>query len=391
MTQAQNSNASELYIAPQGTAGQVGSPSFTLFPTTSGRLNKTVSYVKSQTIKSDGQSTVNIRDAVTNNSEFAFEVSRDIQLIMASALRINDDADLVSVTGNTISFNASGNTISDSGDGFANILPNSFVFVTGATNTALNREYWVTAATAGVLTVSSGQIAADEAAGASITVAQRVMRSGNTANYLVLQERENDTSAPSNDTSYTTQIDGIVNTLNITVGTSGVVTGTAGIVAGQQLDGNDEVSGQSTTSTVQRQPLSNLDMVWLPDQNRAAVQKFTEVTMDISSNSEAIQAAGVEGALCNTINTISVTGNLNSITVITAPREELNRQQSGTTFAISYLFNFENGEKMAITKLQVRYTEGSRERTTDTVANFSGTYDAETGANGATLQVDFNY
>ena len=389
MTQAQRSNDTDIYLAPQPVAGSAGTPTFSRFETTSGRLGRTVGYVKSQTIKSDGQSTDNIRDNITHGSELAFEVSKDIKQILPSALRINAAVSLEVVTSTTISFDTSTNRILDSANGLANFSDEAFVFVSGSSNSDLNREYYVTASTAGALTVKSGQIAADAVAGDNITIKVATYRSGSTANYLVAQERE----TSSGGTLYTSQIDNIVNTLSITVPTTGVVTGTLGLVAGQQLTGTSQISGQTDTSVPNpaNRPLSNLDMTWLPDQDRQTAAQFTDFNLDISSNSEAIQAAGIEGAVCNTINTITAGGSLNSITLLSDPRAEKLKQENGTRFSMSYKFEFSDGEFMIITTRKMVYTECSRERTTDTAANFSGTYDAETGDNNATVQFDLSF
>ena len=391
----QTSNQSSIHYATQTAFGAIPSnPAFRELDTTSGRLNKTVGYTKSETIRADGQATRNIRDNVVFESEFGFEITRDILFLLPSALRINSALPaLTTVTASTIAFNATDGTITDSANGLGSFNNNSFIFVTGASNPALNRAYYVTTVTGGVLTLSvDAGVLADLAAGDSITINQRTLRSGKTANYLAIQEREEDNSASVNDTSYITQRDAFINTMTITVPSEGPITCSIGVVSGTQLPTETPITGQTDMSHPELQPLSNLDSTWFPDQRELLdAFKFTDATIEISSNSEAVRAAGVEGAITNTINTITVTGSLNSIGFIDDPRVEKRRQEDGTVFGMSYLFEFENGEKMVISTQRMRYTEGSRERANDTVATFSGTYDAETGVSGSTIQVDTNY
>lgn len=391
----QTSNQSSIHFVEQTQLGAIpANPVFKELDTTSGRLNKTVSYNKSETIRADGQATRNIRDSVSYESEFAFEVTRDIIDLIPSAFRINGaKPTLTTVTANTLSFDATSKEIRDSANGLGGFTANAFVFVSGATNPEYNRGYFVNSVSAGalVLEVEDGFFA-DLPAGDNITISQRTFRSGVTPNYLAFQEREEDESAPSNDTSYITQRDAIINTMTITIPSEGAITCSIGIVSGTQLEGNAPIAGQTDEVKVERQPLSNLDLTWYPDQREQRdTFKFTDTTIEISSNSEAVRAAGVEGAVTNTINTITVTGSLNSIGFLSDPRVEKRKQEDGTVFGMSYLVEFENGEKAAITLQRMRYTEGSRERANDTVATFSGTYDAETGVSGSTIQIDFNY
>ena len=391
----QTSNQSSIHYVPQVTLGAIpNNPEFRELDTTSGRLNKTVGYTKSETIRSDGQATRNIRDNVVLESEFAFEINSAILNLLPSALRINSALPpLTTVTESTISFDAASGEIRDSADSLGTFNTGAFVFVSGSSNAALNRAYYVTGVTASALTLSVDDgVITDAAEGDEITISQRTLRSGKTPNYLTMQEREEDNSAPVNNLSHVTQRDCFINTMTITIPSEGPITATIGVVSGSQLDGFSPVSGQTDATHPELQPLSNLDSTWFPDQRELLdAFKFTDSSIEISSNSEAVRAAGVEGAITNSINTITVNGSLNSINFIDDPRVEKRKQEDGTVFGMSYLFEFEEGTKMVISTQRMRYTEGSRERSNDTVATFSGTYDAETGDTGSTIQVDTNY
>ncbi len=387
----QTSNQSSIYFEKQDKRGQLNSaPKFTEFETTGGRLNKTTSFVKSATIRKDAQATSNMRDSVKFESEIPFEVTEDIQLIMESALRVNNPSILVNLTNSTVSTQAK--RIVAQENVFANIEPYSYVFVECVKEPSISREFFVTAVSATALDLEDdiGIFTSNQLG--PVTITQRVMRSGKTANYLTAQEREEDDSVVGG-IAYTTQKDIIVNTMAISIPTSGPIAATIGLVAGGQLKDYTKPSNQvADHSMVAKVALSNLDMKWLEENKRIVDYKFTETNIDISSNSESIQAAGVEGALDNTINTITCSGSLKSITFKDAPRTEKEKQDKAVRFAMAYLFTFESGKKMVISLQRMVYNDGSRQRATDATASFDGTYDAETNTtNGATVQVDFSY
>jgi hypothetical protein len=76
----------------------------------------------------------------------------------------------VARTATTISFNATTNTINDSGSGFGSFTGNRMITVSGASTGANNRTFKVTAAAAGTLTIDPSTPVTQESAGSSVTV-----------------------------------------------------------------------------------------------------------------------------------------------------------------------------------------------------------------------------
>lgn len=385
----QGGSATTLHMTAQTVKGSMNtSPSFKEFESTGGRLGFVTGYVKSQTIRGDGQSTNNVKNDVTLNSEISFEVTEDLIDLIPSVLRTSATPSLVTYpAGSALESDSVTNKITHATTNiFSGIELYSFAFV------EINGEVESVYVTS--INTDKNELTCKNVVNSRTgpgDVKQRRFLSGKSANLLTWQEREEDGSVSVGDHSYATQVDVLVNTLSLTIPTSGPVTGTIGLVAGYQVDGDKKITGQTDVTPSPRTPLSNLDMAWVPEMMSGVNTKFTDVNIDISSNSEAIPAAGSEGVLDNTVNTITVTGSLNSITVASAPRIEQIKQADGVRFAMAYEFTFEGGKKMVISCPKMIYTEGSRERANDTTASFSGTYDVETGSLGSTLIVDTNY
>lgn len=132
-----------------------------------------VGNVVTAALRSDYNKPKQIRTTADGNLAVNFELAYG-DVPMASwfeGLFRSDWSAALSVTGTTISFDASGSTIDDSGSGFATTWANKWVKVSGSTSN--DGHYFVTAASSGSLTVSSTLGDAPlttEAAGDSVTV-----------------------------------------------------------------------------------------------------------------------------------------------------------------------------------------------------------------------------
>lgn len=102
-------------------------------------------------------------------------------LLLEEGLQNNDRAATVTVTGTTISFDATTDTIADSGSGFGSFAVGDMVYVSGAGDAGNNG--WkgpVLTAAAGALTFPDGQITATAAATPSVTVQTTRLLDGTT-------------------------------------------------------------------------------------------------------------------------------------------------------------------------------------------------------------------
>lgn len=381
---------SAIYYAKQPVRGSI--PNGTVFKeleTTGGSVAEaiTTSTVKSEIIRRDGQATYNIQDKESYNTEFPLEITEDIVDLMSGALRCNTTPILTSAVSSDVVLTASTKKIEATGINFSQFKPNAFVFING-------QPFYVTAVESDALTVK-GTYAEDIDFGNDTEVSQRIMRSGRKANYYIFQEREDDESAAGNE-SFTSFTESLINTLSISAGTSGQITATVGIVGGRSFEEKFEEQVDDL-AWEPKKPLSNLDVEFYPDQvpmviDGTATTEFLEMTIEISSNSEAIPGLGRKAAVDNTVNTITVTGSLNSISRSNDPKREISKKNKLERFTMSLAFFFADGKSMVLTLPQLVYTEGSRERGTDTIRQFAGTFDAETKVEiGSTIQVDFSY
>lgn len=391
MSDALKASASDIYITTQEVKGTIdATPEFTRNRRTDGRISQQNTFEKSAEIKSNLQGQQNTLTDVEYNNEISVEVTQNIKQFIPSVLMDNGDATPASVTASTISFDATGDTIDDSGSGFGDVEDGQWVFVTGATDPTLNIPYYVVTATAASLTCAN--VPADEAAAASITVEGTMLRSGNTTSLLSIQGRDIHTGA-TNDLDYKTQIDAIVDALNITTPASGIMTGSATLIAATQLAGLEPISGQTDAADDTSNPLGSANGYsgFFPDQVAEVDKTFVDISFDIVRNTGTQNAAGKLGALCVEQDVIGITGTLTSIRKADDPAVEESKFDNSQRFSMSFSYQWDDGNKMVITMRNMLYTDGSIPSASGDFANFAGTYDAEEDSFGTTIQFDFNF
>lgn len=114
------------------------------------------------------------------------QYENDLELI--EGLQNNARAAAVTVTGTTISFDSTTDTIADSGNGFGSFAVGDMVYVSGAGDAGNNG--WkgpVLTAAVGALTFPDGQITATAAATPSVTVATRRLIDGTTEKFYSVE------------------------------------------------------------------------------------------------------------------------------------------------------------------------------------------------------------
>lgn len=163
-----STNSVALYINPESAWGETPStPTMQQIRFTSESLVFGKNVAVSETIRAD-----RMRDQValtswSTSGDLNFELAYfDYDDLLAGAV-YSAWTGIQTISGTNISTNAT--QLLDAGNRFASIPVNSYVWVSGFANSALNRRYRVTASAAGTLTVNPAP-AATQAAGASVTV-----------------------------------------------------------------------------------------------------------------------------------------------------------------------------------------------------------------------------
>lgn len=167
------SNAVALYANEEATWGEVpATPDMQQLRFTSETLTFKKMTVQSATIRSD-----RMRDQVAlvgfdTNGDFGFELAGfDYDPFLEGGL-FGTWAGIKTVTATTLAFTST--AITDSGNGLGAIPVNAYIWVSGATNPALNRRYRVTVSTAGSLTLNPAPVAT-LSAGPTITISASAM------------------------------------------------------------------------------------------------------------------------------------------------------------------------------------------------------------------------
>jgi len=113
-----------------------------------------------------------------------------LDLMLAAMLRGTFTSD-VNISGSTFAAVASGNTITDSGNGLGGITVGQFIKVAGFTTAANNGFFRVTAVAAGTITVEGGTLV-DESAGDSVTISGSFCVNGTTEHSFLAEIERND-------------------------------------------------------------------------------------------------------------------------------------------------------------------------------------------------------
>ena len=165
MSCALRTNDSVVYVTKQDAQGQIDSnPIWSEARRTDGRVAQQVTYEKSSELKQDLQATKNTLTDVAYSNTFSVELTQNFMLFARSVL-MNNDETVINFTASTISFVESTNKILDSGNGFTDVVEGQWIIISGASNSSLNKPYYVTNKVSnGELDVND--VPVDESAGA---------------------------------------------------------------------------------------------------------------------------------------------------------------------------------------------------------------------------------
>jgi len=239
-----NSARHSTYQKIESTYGTTpSSPAFDFFRSTGNTLGMTKTAVESAELYSDR----GLRDLRHGNKNIAGDIptelsygSHDAQL--EALLGGTWSTGSVSVTATTISAAASGNVISDSGNGLGSFAVGDMVLISGFTGSASNNGVArITAKAAGAITID-GLILVNDSAGESVTIKEMdKLVAGTTRRSFSIMRDFSDLTAG----RYQLFTGSEYNTGNFSAGLDSVVTMTYGII-GQSQSSSASAPGSST-------------------------------------------------------------------------------------------------------------------------------------------------
>jgi hypothetical protein len=277
------------YLSKQAVKGAINtSPVFTPVLRTSGRFKKTINYSQSSVVSLDFNGVKQLQD----ESDLAAEIETEFTEATVDNLVSGMHAEFttVTVTGANIAFTATG--ITSASDAFTGFDELDFVFISGATNAALNIAYQVEAK------VDNGELtlypapAATELAGATITVMTSKAYNANLPTYYVGQNRMLDLSKAGN-IDFETPFDGIINQVVAAMPETGSFTSTASMLFERESAGTAAIAGQTDAATPTDDPLTAVQGIsrWL-FAGETSTCKTKSLTVTINNNYQADSAAG---------------------------------------------------------------------------------------------------
>jgi len=354
-----------VYLSKQTAKGAIdANPVFTPYRRTEGKLRKNVSYVQSSEVKTNRQARQNVKD----NTDFSAEISSEFTKQTVSFLNdaIQGVETVVSNTSVNIAADANG-FVASAGTPFSGMSVGDYVFVSGFSDAALNRNYLISAVNSALDIETSPVPTATEVEGASVTVGSNRTTSASTIPYFTAQTRMTDTSKVLN-TDYQTFFDVQINTASFEIGESGTVTGSVAMVAEELVVGTGIVSGQTDAPADVSSPLSAVNdvvRIWVNGIDSDCIVKSSG--FEFSNNMQEDRAP---------------------IDLSTVWRD---RYLDGTLISLAFELNHGGGEFTIIEIPQAVITEHQIPDTTSVVANSEMTYVAEEDSRGFTAVVYRNW
>lgn len=375
-------------------SGVPATPTWDVIPRTGGDVDDAIGTTSSNLVDTTRQGPRPVLTSIdiASNIPSELQVTETVfQNFVKGALQNPIGTD-INYAASTISFDNGTSEIRDSALGFAAIDVGEYFGVFGATTAANNQVYLVTAkADNGTLTVSPTPTT--EAAGASITLKGKQVRSGNSEIAYSVQKR-----IPGSDGTVYYTFEGLqVSSLALSITPQSLITTTVDMVGLQKLDGTSQIAGSTdnaestdrVTGTVSGVPQIFIDSV---NQDPSDVLA-TDLSFTIDNGSSGTPVVGSAGASCILHNAINVTGTLNTyvgdtVAEITAEKVKATNQ---TEFQLALVFKDADGNYVVFDFPAVQYTTLTNPDTAngDLLTN-TGTFQAHgKGTSGYTVGVTF--
>lgn len=362
-----------VYLAEQTTAGEMNtSPVWEPERRVSGKIKSTPSYVTSSEVSLDFNPSSQIQDGRESVAEIEFELTKQKVRRLFSAIYGSEIS--VTQTGATVASTATGFTGTPSG-----LEVGDYVFITGFTNTLLNRTYRVTAKPTATSVSTEPVPSAVVAAGDTVTVKTNRTTNANDPTYYIGQNRMLDLSK-ADDLDFQTFITGLTNAFSISIGESGVITGNQTIQFSTKLPGSAAIAGQTDAAATTDAPLSAVQNVanWY-FAGVSALCSLKSATISISNENQRDQAAGCGDRYVRGSNpVITVEGvKRSSVANSTVVRDYFD---DGTRIGFAVELYFGNGEYMVISLPQGVVTNHDMPDGQNVISNDEFTFTAEKSA-----------
>lgn len=371
------------YLSPQTNQGAVdANPVFTPFRRTEGRLLKAISYTQSAEVSLDFNPSNQVQDGKELTAELSFEATKQSINYLIAAIYGSEVA--VTQTAATVASTATGFTGTPDG-----LAVGDYVFISGFTNTALNRTYRVTAKPTGTSISTEPAPAAVVAAGDTVTVQTNRTTNANDATYFTGQNRVIDQSKVG-DVDYETAFDGLINAFSLEIGESGIIGGSQTIQFGREVAGNAAVAGQTDAAAGTDAPLSAVQNLanWYLD-GESALCALKSATISISNENQLDKAAGcvdryVRGQPTITVEGVSRSSIANSMVI----RDYC---YNGTRIGFGVEFDHGGGHRTVISIPQVVVTSWTAADGQNTISNDEFSASAEKSGLGHAIAVYRNW
>lgn len=323
------SNRTGLHYVPEATIGTTpATPALVEMRYTGEGINFDVETAVSDEIRSDRQITDLVPVSQSSSGNVDFELSFAEYDPFLEAALFSDFSTTVGVDAE-ITIAATASAITDSANGFGNVVVDQWIKVQGFTATANNTVYRVTAATAGSLTVDPAPDTV-EVAGASVTVTGQLLRNGTTAKSFTLQKRFNDATAVQYNNFTGMHVNGMsLNFENGAILTGGMdFIGLTGALTTSQIAGATNVAASTNDVMNSVSNLQNIEF----DNTDTSGCTITSMTVDVANNLRAQNAIGSLAACGIGVGRFEVTG---SISLYFEDETEYNKYTGNTAFKLS--------------------------------------------------------
>ena len=362
-----DANRVNISIAEESSYGAAEeSAVFQTLRTTGESLNHDMNTTTSQEMRSDRQISDIARIGLSASGDISFEVAYNShEQLMRSALLDSAWGDEVKISAaQTISFDSTDNSISDSDSGFGDYTNNGWVKVTGADSSGNNSTFKIVTATSAKLVVKGGTLTT-ETAGAAITVQQgaEIVNGTSLASWNIEKDFEDLSSVLS------LFLGMCINTMNIDVPADGIMTGSFGFMGSEETSITaTNASSYTDAETTQVMTGANHVPKFLEDYTSSGI---LSLGFALNNNLRVRQQVGTLGVVSVGTGVVEVTG---TVTRHFETAALYNKFLDQTTTSLAVVCRDSVGNQYVIELPQVKITAGSRKAgglNTDVIGEFS--------------------
>jgi len=341
------------FVAESSFGVTPGSPTGQLIEFTDTTIGQTNDTTNSNTVRSDTNRAGTIRTAVNPGGDLGIEWQFEAYDPFLEAVFRNTFPADIAFSASTVSAASADNSFNDSGSEFGSVVAGQWIRVGGfATNPVNNGLFRVTTATSAKLVVT-GATLITEAAGDTITMTGALMKNATTEKSFTFERNFEDIVG-----GQFISVTGMrVTDFNLTFPLTSIGTGTISYLAKIAAEAQSTIMTGGFTPAISNpkiNTINNISAIYID--NVLSTSDFTQIDLNITTNSEALKKIGALEAIDVDQRSIGVTG---TIAEYFEDNDLLSKNLDFTSFKFAFVTEDDDGNGYVFDLQEVKITGGN--------------------------------